>query len=87
MSGRLVLHAPILTVMPRPELVQLSAFWSQWALVLCLVAAVVLVWWPFAEAVRRQRVGWAAAIILLAPVGGLAWFVAGPRHEAARVAS
>ena len=61
-------------------LVQLSAFWSQWALVLSLVAALVLVWWPVAEAVRRRRVGWAVAIILLPPLGGLAWFIAGPRR-------
>lgn len=54
-----------------------DVFSSQVLLVLALATALVLVAWPVAEAVRRRRVGWAVAILLVAPVGGLAWFLIG----------
>jgi hypothetical protein len=59
---------------------ELSVFWSQVALILSLAGALVLVWWPFVEAVKQRRVGWAAAIIVLAPLGGIAWFITGRGH-------
>ena len=40
---------------------------------LALLTFVVLVVWPLAHALRTRDYPWAIAIVLLAPLGGLAW--------------
>jgi hypothetical protein len=39
----------------------------------------VLLLWPLVEALTRGRLGWAVAILLLAPVAGILWFAVGRR--------
>ncbi len=39
----------------------------------------VLLLWPLVEALARGRLGWAVAILLLAPVAGIFWFAVGRR--------
>ncbi len=53
-----------------PFLVELLVF---------LVLFVVLVGWPLVETVVRQQWGYALAVVLLGPVGGLIWFLGGRR--------
>jgi hypothetical protein len=44
-------------------------------LVYCMVA-----FWAMAEAWRRERWGWVAAIFVLGPIGLIAWFGKGRRE-------
>jgi hypothetical protein len=39
----------------------------------------LFVFWPLGEALSRRQWGWALAIVLLAPVAGVFWFVVGRR--------
>ena len=73
--------------MPPSDGTSWDVFWSLAGLVVALGCALLLVAWPCAEAVRRRRIGWALATVLLAPLGGIGWFVVGrdgvdqPRYE------
>lgn len=40
-----------------------------------------LVLWPAFEAWQRDRVLWAASIVILAPLGGALWFLTGQRNR------
>lgn len=48
---------------------------STWFTISALVALAVLVIWPLGMALVERRYIWAVAIFLLAPFGGIAWFV------------
>lgn len=47
---------------------------------LFFLLAVPVVIWAAVEAVRAKAWGWTATVLLLPPVGTLAWFVAGRTH-------
>lgn len=42
--------------------------------VAALLGFAVLLAWPLVDALRQQKFLWAAAIVLFAPAGGIAWF-------------
>jgi hypothetical protein len=53
------------------------------AWVIFLGYALLLIVWPCTEALLRHRWGWAIAVVLLSPLGGLLWLIFARRQRIA----